>query len=209
MSTHEHKRLRWIKQVQVSPCGSVKPTLGDAVMPTARERLVAALAERPQTVAQLAANFGLSQPTVLDHVRRALRDGVIIEVEVAPTERRFAAERYYAPTVPVIRVQDRELIESACRAVAHDIAASMVAHRADLEAAFAMTTLAREGWAFADLEPYLDEMIRRLASQHDTDMPPHRPPPSHGLAWVEEVADFAVELDGAPAAVVERREDLA
>ncbi len=209
MSTSEQKRLRWIKQVQVSPRGSVRPALGDAVMPTARERLVAALAERPQTVAQIAASFGLSQPTVLDHVRRALRDGVIVEVEVAPTQRRFTTERYYTPAVPVIRAQDRELIESACRAVAHDIAASMVAHRADLEAAFAITTLARAGWAFADLGPYLDETIRRLASQHDTDMLPHRPPPSHGLAWVEEVDDFAVELDGAPATGAERREDLA
>lgn len=208
MSTHEHKRLRWIKQVQVSPRGSVKPTLGDAAAPTARERLVAALAERPQTVAQLAASFGLSQPTVLDHVRRALRDGVIIEVEVAPTERRFAVERYYAPAVPVIRAQDRELIESACRAVARDIAASMVAHRADIEAAFAMTTLAREGWTFAELGPYLDETIRRLASQHDTAMLPHHTP-SHGLAWVEEGDDFAVELAGDPAAGAERREESA
>ena len=209
MSTHEHKQLRWIKQVQVPPRRSVGSATRAISVPTARERLIAALAERPQTVAQLAASFGLSQPTVLDHVRRALRDGVIIEVEVAPTERRFAAERYYAPAVPVIRAQDRELIESACRAVAHDIAATMAAHRADLEAAFAMTTLAREGWAFADLGPYLDETIWRLASQHDTDMLSPRPLPSHGLAWVEEVDDFAVELAGDPASRAERREGLA
>lgn len=208
MSAYEHKRLRWIKQVRVSPYGPGGPTRGDAVPPTARERLIAALAERPRTVAQLAASFGLSQPTVLDHVRRALRDGVIIEVEVAPAERRFAVERYYAPAVPVIRAQDRELIESACRAVARDIAASMAAHRADIEAAFAMTTLAREGWTFADLGPYLDETIRRLASQHDTAMLPHSPP-SHGLAWVEEGEDLVVELAGDPAASAERREESA
>ena len=94
MNTHEHKQLRWIKQVQVPPRRSVGSATRAISIPTARERLIAALAERPQTVAQLAASFGLSQPTVLDHVRRALRDGVIIEVEVAPTERRFAAERY-------------------------------------------------------------------------------------------------------------------
>jgi len=209
MSTHEHKRLRWIKQVQVPPRRSVGSATRAISVPTARERLIAALAERPQTVAQLAASFGLSQPTVLDHVRRALRDGVIIEVEVAPTERRFAVERYYAPAVPVIRAQDRELIESACRAVAHDIAATMAAHRADLEAAFAMTTLAREGWSFTALGPYLDETIRRLASQHGTDMLPPQTPPSHGLAWVEDLDDFAIELAGDPAAGAERREELA
>ncbi len=209
MSMHEHKRLRWIKQVQVSPHGLVRPTRGGAVMPTARERLVAALAVRPQTVAQLAASFGLSPPTVLDHVRRALRDGVIVEVEVAPTERRFAVERYYAPAVPVIRAQDRELIESACRAVAKDIAATMAAHRADLEAAFAMTTLAREGWSFTDLGPYLDETIRRLAAQHGTDMLSPQTPPSHGLAWVEDLDDFALESVGDPAVGAERREELA
>jgi len=174
---HERKQLHWTKQVQVPPMVSLGAAGRAPGTPSARERLIAALAERPQTVAQLAASFGLSQPTVLDHVRRALRDGVIIEVEVAAMERRFAAERYYAPSVPVIRAQDRELIGSACRAVAHDIAATMAAHRADLEAAFAMTTLAREGWAFADLGPYLDETIRRLAPRHDTDMRSHRPPP--------------------------------
>jgi len=205
----ERKQLRWVKQVQVPVSESVGPVRSAIGVPSARERLVAALADRPRTVAQLAQAFGLSQPTVLDHVRRALRDGVIIEVEVAPTERRFAAERYYAPAVPVIRAPDRELIESACHAVARDIAATMAAHRADLEAAFAVTTLACEGWSFADLGPYLDETLRCLASQHGTDTLSRKPLPSHGLAWVEEVDDFAVELDDAPAAVVERREELA
>jgi len=109
----------------------------------------------------------------------------------------------------VIRAQDRELIESACRAVAHDIAATMAAHRADLEAAFAMTTLAREGWSFTALGPYLDETIRRLAAQHGTDMLSPKTPPSHGLAWVENFDDFAIESAGDPAVGAERREELA
>jgi len=143
---------------------------------------------------------------MLEHTRRALRDGLIVEVEVDAAARRSAAERYYAPAVPVIRAHDRELIASACQAAARDIAAAMVAHRADLEAAFAMTTLAREGWSFTDLGPYLDETIRRLALRHDTDMLPLRSLSAHGLAWVEEVDDFAIEVAGDPASRAERRE---
>ncbi len=206
---HERKQLRWIRQVQVSAPGSVGSAAAHDVAPTARERLIAALADRPQTVAQLAKTFGLAQPTVLEHVRRALRDGLLVEVEVPVAERRFAAERYYAPTVPVIRAPDRELLESACQALADDIAASLAMHRADLEAAFAMTMLAREGWSFADLGPYLNETIRRLMHQGDAATPQYRPLPAHGLAWVEEAADFALDLAEETVTQAERQEETA
>lgn len=180
------KQLRWIKEAQVPPSSS-----GTPAVPTARERLVAALADRPRTIAQLAQLFGLSQPTVLEQVRRALRDGLIVEVPVAAKERRFVAERYYAPAVPVIRHADRELLESACRGLAREVAAALTRHEGDLQAAFAMTSLAREGWDFAETWPYLQEMIQRLAFQHGTGLPQLRALSPHGLAWVEVVDDFA------------------
>ena len=141
----EWKQLRWVRQVLVPSPGATGSVSTRDAAPSARERLLAALGDRPRTVAQLADAFGLAQPTVLDHVRRALRDGLIVEVQVAAAERRFAAERYYAPTVPVIRAPDRELLESACRALAEDMAVALARHQGDLQAAFAMTSLAREG----------------------------------------------------------------
>ena len=113
MSTPRWKQLHWFKQIQVPAPPSAALASPEAAVPTTRERLIAALADRPRTVAQLAQAFDLSQPTVLEHVRRGLRDGLIVEVQVAEGEKRFAAERYYAPAVPVIRQPDQELLQSA------------------------------------------------------------------------------------------------
>ncbi|MDQ3657181.1 MAG: helix-turn-helix domain-containing protein [Chloroflexota bacterium] len=179
------KQLHWIKQVQVPAAPSL------AVVPTAaRDRLVAALAERPRTVAQLAQTFGLSQPTVLEQVRRALRDGLIVEIQLPETEKRSAAERYYAPAVPVIRQPDRDLIESACRALADDLSVALTENWADLHAAFAVTHLAREGWTFDDLWSYLHETIVRLATQRMGEGLHAVTVGTHGLAWIQDVPEF-------------------
>ena len=194
MTAANAKHLRWVKHT-VAPAAA--PT-GAARRPTplsSRDRLVAALADRPRTVAQLAQAFGLSQPTMLEQVRRAQADGLIIEVDVAPEERRFAAERYYAPAVPVIRAPDAEVLESACRAAAGDVAEVVRKHWSDLLSAWAMTHLAREGWTVDDLWPYLDETIQRLAGEQLRDIISPAALPRHGLAWVEEI----VEFDAAPA----------
>jgi DNA-binding transcriptional ArsR family regulator len=205
----EWKQLRWVRQVRVPSSGATGSVSTRDAAPSARERLIAALGDRPQTVAQLAEAFGLAQPTVLDHVRRALRDGLIVEVQVAAAERRFAAERYYAPTVPVIRAPDRELLESACRALAEDMAVALARHQGDLQAAFAMTSLAREGWSFADLWPYLHETIHRLALRHDSGTLPPITLAPHGLGWVEETDDFTLDLDGTTTVRAGRQEESA
>ncbi len=205
----EWKQLRWVRQVLVPSPGATGSVSTRDAAPSARERLLAALGDRPRTVAQLADAFGLAQPTVLDHVRRALRDGLIVEVQVAAAERRFAAERYYAPTVPVIRAPDRELLESACRALAEDMAVALARHQGDLQAAFAMTSLAREGWSFADLWPYLHETIQRLALRHDSGTLPPITLAPHGLGWVEETDDFTLDLDGTTTVRAGRQEESA
>ena len=183
-------QLRWVKQVPVPVPPTATPAPIEAAALSTRERLIAALADRPRTVAQLAQAFGLSQPTVLEQVRRALRDGLIVEVEVAEEEKRFAVERYYAPAVPVIRQPDRELLESACRALADETARALSRRQGDLQAAFAMTTLAREGWTFDDLRPYLHETVCRLALENVAGTAGPATPTPHGLAWVEEFAEF-------------------
>lgn len=190
MSATRSKQLRWVKQVQVNT-GTPADPAADAG-PTTRERLVAALADRPRTVAQLAQAFGLAQPTVLEHIRRAVRDGLVTETEAVDGERRSAVERYYTPTVPVIRQPDRDVLHSACQAMARDFAAALERGRADLEASYAMTTLAREGWSFQELWPYMHETILSLALARATGFAPPTAIPAHGLAWVEER-----DLDGA------------
>ena len=194
------KELRWMKQVRVSASTRSSPPSRLTPLPTPRERLVAALADRPRTVAQLAQAFGLSQPTMLDQVRRALRDGVIVEVAVAEDERRFPAERYYATAVPVIRQPDRELLESACRGLADDVVEALAKRWGDVHAAFALTHLAREGWAFADLWPYLNETISRRVVERVGGLGGIAAVAPHGLAWVEELD----ETDRQPMASMDR-----
>jgi len=207
MTTSKPKELRWVKQVRVpaSAAPSLAPLPGPRPLPvpTPRERLVAALADRPRTVAQLAQAFGLAQPTMLDQVRRALRDGLIIEVEVAEEERRFAVERYYATAVPVVRQPDRELLETACRGLADDVAAALAKNWGDVHAAFALTHLAREGWAFNDLWPYLNETISRRLLERVDGFGGAAVVPPHGLAWVEEFDEYD-ETDAEPARGEER-----
>ena len=199
MTTSKPKELRWVKQVRVPAPVSASPDRPTAPRPlprpTPRERLVAALADRPRTVAQLAQAFGLSQPTMLEQVRRALRDGLISEVEVPEEERRFPAERYYATAVPVVRQPDRELLESACRGLAEDVATALAKNWGDVHAAFAMTHLAREGWEFNDLWPYLSDTIARRVFERVDGFVGAVAAPPHGLAWVEEIdeTDTAAE----------------
>lgn len=189
------KQLHWIKQVQVPGLHSL----------AARDRLVAALAERPSTVAQLAQVFGLSQPTVLEQVRRALRDGLVVEVHLPDSEKRSAAERYYAPAVPVIRQPDHDLIESACRALAKDLSVALTENWADLQAAFAVTHLAREGWTFDDLWPYLQETILRLAMERIGGDSHAFPLATHGLAWIQDLCDS----EEMPVTMVGKEEEVA
>ena len=204
MTTSKPKELRWVKQVRVPAPVSPSPARPTAPrplpLPTPRERLVAALADRPRTVAQLAQAFGLSQPTMLEQVRRALRDGLIGEVEVAEEERRFPAERYYATAVPVVRQPDRELLESACRGLAEDVATALGKNWGDVHAAFAMTHLAREGWEFNDLWPYLSDTIARRVFERVDGFGGAATAPPHGLAWVEDV----VEVDTEPTSSEEK-----
>lgn len=183
------KQLRWVKQVRVSSATAPSAPQGPFPLPTPRERLVAALADRLRTVAQLARVFGLSQPTMLEQVRRALRDGLVAEVPVADAEKRFPGERYYAPTVPVIRQPDRELLETACRGLADDVARAMAQSWGDVHAAFAVTHLAREGWTFEALAPYLHETVARLVVHRVSGFAVPRDVPGHGLAGVEEIPE--------------------
>lgn len=209
MSIPRWKQLHWFKQIQVPAPPSAALASPEVAVPTTREPLIAALADRPHTVAQLAQAFDLSQPTVLEHVRRGLRDGLIVEVQVAEGEKRFATERYYAPAVPVIRQPDQELLQSACRALAGEVAAALSERQGDLQAGFAMTTLAREGWTFDDLWPYLHATIQRLALQQVAGFPEPAPPRPHGLAWVEDIAQFEVAPDDIALEGSEREEESA
>lgn len=189
--TARPRRLHWLRQVDVPAARGASGAI------TPRERLVGALAERPLTVAQLAQRFGVSQPALLEQVRRAVRDGLVVEVDVPEEQRRHPAERYYTPAVPVVRQQDRDLLEPACQAIAAELAAVLAHTEADLRAAFELTHLARDGWQVGDLWPYLQDTVFRLALARIDGIGAGTPLP-HGLAWVEEIDPLDDSIPATP-----------
>lgn len=82
MGTTSPKRLRRIRQSYV-PKEVTRSASGRALLDR-RERLVAALADQPRTVAQLARQFGLSQPTMLQHRLAWVEDAATFEAEQVP-----------------------------------------------------------------------------------------------------------------------------
>ena len=89
----------------------------------------------------------------------------------------------------MIRQPDRELLESACRGLADEVAAALARNWSDVHAAFVMTHLAREGWTFHDLWPYVHETIARRVLDRVEGLGSAGVLPPHGLAWVEDVAE--------------------
>lgn len=175
------KVIRWVRQVQAP--GGASPAPLPALAPA--ERLLLALADGPRTVAQLAQQFALAQPTVLEQVRRAVLRGLIVEVQVPQAERRFAGERYYAPAVPVIRPPDREILETACYAVAAALAAALREQQAAIVGAVVLTNLYRDGWHIAQLWPYLQETIYRLALERAPGLSAPAALGPDGPVWLE------------------------
>ncbi len=108
-------------------------------------------------------------------------------------------ERYYATAVPVVRLPDRAILHAACRALAEQVADTLqeAGNQSDLRAAFEITTLARDGWSFDDLWPYLHDTVCRIALDHLTQSHDSGWLPAHGLAWVEALDDD-VASDGRP-----------
>jgi len=125
-----------------------------------KERVLNAVARQPKTIALLAKELGLSQPTIHAHVNDLLNSELLCESE---HEKKHPAENYYEPNFPVIKAADRAAFEPICQALSKNLADLFEMQQAPLKRAMEKTGLADQEWEYSDLAQYLYACVQRGA----------------------------------------------
>lgn len=157
-----------------------------------KERVLNSVAREPKTIARLSNELGLSQPTIHAHVSDMLSSGLLR----AATEwtKTHPAENFYEPAFPVIKSNDRAVVEPICEALALQVADLFRNALPELERAIQRTGLPASGWDFADLSQYLYCCIHRRARElleHGGVLPgrERHPNGAEWIFWAEESSD--------------------
>jgi DNA-binding transcriptional ArsR family regulator len=149
-----------------------------------KEKLLNAVAREPKTIAQLASELRLSQPTIHSHVNDMMVSELLRESE--EREKRYPTERYYEPNFPVVRAEERAEFEAICGAIAERVADLFEKNIPRLQRAFDKTGLAARGWKFSDLAQYCyageQRSARKLLEQRGV-LPP-RKNHENGTEWL-------------------------
>lgn len=122
-----------------------------------------AVARKPKTIALLAKELGLSQPTIYTHVNDLLNSELLCESAVR--EKRHPAENYYEPNFPVINAADRAQFEPICQALAKRLADLFESQQTQLKRVMEKTGLADQEWEFSDVAQYLYACVQRGARE--------------------------------------------
>src|SRR2546421_11118680 len=78
-----------------------------------KKKILNLVAQQPKTIAQLAKNLKLSQPTIHTHINDMMRSELLRESE--EWEKRYPTERYYEPNFPVVKQDEHAEFEALCR----------------------------------------------------------------------------------------------
>ena len=149
-----------------------------------KERVLCSVARQPKTIARLAKELGLSQPTIHTHVNAMLNSELLRES--AEVEKKHPSEYYYEPNFPIVSAADRAALEAVCREMARHFAEFFETRREELERAIETTSVAQNGWDFAELAQYcyasVQRSARRLLEERGVLLPrrKHR----NGAAWL-------------------------
>lgn len=128
-----------------------------------KEEILNLLAEEPKTIAQIAKQLNLSQPSVHRHINELMTSELIRESE--EWERKYPAERYYEPNFPVMGAQERAEFDAVCCEVAERVAALFEKQQKRLESAYKRTALQEQGWSYSDVSHYLYAKVQRCARE--------------------------------------------
>jgi len=149
-----------------------------------KESIINSVGKEPKTIAQLAKELDLSQPSIHRHIGEMMASELLRESE--EWERKYPTERYYEPNFPVVRADERAEFEATCQEMAERVADLFEKRRKQLESAFNKTDLANRGWMFADIAQYLYASVQRgareLLEQRGT-LPP-REKHRNGVDWI-------------------------
>jgi DNA-binding transcriptional ArsR family regulator len=149
-----------------------------------KEEILNLVAEEPKTIAQIAKQLNLSQPSIHRHISEMMASELLRESE--EWERRYPTERYYEPNFPVVRANEWAKFEVICQEMAARVADLFEKRRKQLESAFDKTDLAGRGWTFADIAQYLYASIQRGAREllEQRNVLPPRKKHRNGAEWV-------------------------
>ena len=164
---NEYKGLRFACECVSSQSGygdpwasiSQKKLLPDGT----KESIINSVGREPKTIAQLAKELDLSQPSIHRHIGEMMASELLRESE--EWERKYSSERYYEPNFPVVRADERAEFEAICQEMAERVADLFEKRRKQLESAFNKTDLANRGWVFADIAQYLYASVQRGARE--------------------------------------------
>ena len=166
-ASNEHNGLRFACECVSSQSGygdpwssvSQKKLLPDGT----KEEILNAIAREPKTIAQLAKELELSQPSIHRHIGEMIASELLRESE--EWERQYPTERYYEPNFPVVRVTERAEFEATCKEMAERLADLFEKRRGQLERVFDKTDLTNRGWVFSDIAQYLFASVQRGARE--------------------------------------------
>ncbi|HYY55857.1 MAG TPA: winged helix-turn-helix domain-containing protein [Pyrinomonadaceae bacterium] len=149
-----------------------------------KEQILNVIAREPKTIAQLAKELGISQPSVHAHIGEMMTSELLRESE--EWEKRYPTERYYEPNFPVVRARERAELEALCREMSARFADMFEKQQKKLERAFDQTGLAAQGWTFPDLTQYLYAKVQRTARSllEERGVLSAREKHRNGVAWV-------------------------
>ena len=159
-------------------------TQNKLLMDGTKERVLNAVARRPKTIAHLAKELGLSQPTIHTHVNDMLKSELLCESEAQV--KKHPAENYYEPNFPVVNAADRATFEPICRAMSERLAELFEKQQSQLKRCIEKTSLAGQGCEFSDLAQYFYASVQRGARMllEERGVLPPRATHKNGAEWL-------------------------
>ncbi len=159
-------------------------TQNKLLMDGTKERVLNAVARRPKTIAHLAKELGLSQPTIHTHVNDMLKSELLCE---SPAQvKKHPAENYYKPNFPVVKAADRAGFEPICRAMSERLADLFEKQQSQFKLVIEKSSLADQGCEFSDLAQYLYASVQRGARKllEERGVLPPREKHMNGAEWL-------------------------
>jgi DNA-binding transcriptional ArsR family regulator len=149
-----------------------------------KEGILNTLAREPKTIAQLAKELELSQPSIHRHIGEMMASELLRESD--EWERMYPTERYYEPNFPIVKANERAEFETVCREMAERMADLFDKRRKQMEDDFKSTELANRGWEFSDIAQYLFATVQRGAREilEERGSLPQREKHRNGVKWL-------------------------
>ncbi|HEY2970411.1 MAG TPA: winged helix-turn-helix domain-containing protein [Casimicrobiaceae bacterium] len=149
-----------------------------------KEQVLNSVARRPKTIARLAKELGLSQPTIHAHVNALLKSELLCRA--MDWEKQHPAENYYEPNFPVLGAADRAASKPICQAMAEQIADLFEKNQPRLQRAIEETSVMERGWRYADVVQCLYASVQRGARKilEERGVLPLRQRHDNGAEWL-------------------------